>query len=204
MLHHQSATVILFTLGTLVSCPVVASGQALFLDVGDPSPTRPGEINTMTLGASFDRSADYAVAGIATSLVYNEVRGEFLFSNPRLIAPMAGPGTSAGVLAASSIDDIIAGQLNFPPAGIYADPTNPIFFWAVDYTFEFDPAGGPAVLDLQTVTTRFDVYVSMDSATSESRLGDLREVDQQLVIFPTPASGSALFLGIAMATRRRR
>ncbi|MFI4917253.1 MAG: hypothetical protein ACIAS6_12200, partial [Phycisphaerales bacterium JB060] len=167
-------------------------------------PGLPGQIASITLSASYDDAADYAIAGIATSLVADVSHGEFFFSNPRLIAPMDGPGTSAGVLHAAGADGIIAGQLNFPLAGIFADPTNPIAFWQVDYTYEIDPRTGMAIMDLSTQTSRFDVYLDRQSATSESRLGELTEGVGAVVVYPAPGTGVALLGGLALATRRRR
>ena len=160
----------------------------------------PGETYAITMTADYGGS-DYAIAGIATSLLINEIQGGF--SDISLVAPMDGPGTSEGVLGAGSIDDIIAGQLNFPLAGIFADPTNPILFWTANWTYLPDGTGNQVVLDIETQTTRFDVYVDRDSSLSESRLDELDE-DRLRVIVPAPAAGVALLGGLAMACRRRR
>ncbi len=197
---RPTPTIIAAAVVLACTAPALAQAIDIFADI----PSQPGETATITLGARFDGAADYAMAGIATSLVHTSMRGQFFLDGQRLVAPMDGPGTSAGMATGSSYDGIIAGQLNFPPAGIFADPTNPIAFWQVDYSFEFDPRGGPAVLDLRTLTTRFDVYVDRDSGTSESRLDGLVEGEGQVVIFPAPGTGIALLGGLALALRRRR
>lgn len=173
-----------------------ALAQAITADIdGD---IVPGGRFTLMLSASYG-GTDYAVAGIATSLVINDAQG--VFSGARLVAPMDGPGTSAGVIGAGSIDGILAGQLNFPTAGIFADPSNPIAFWEAD--FDIDASlSGPVVLDFETVTSRYDVYLARDRASSESRLGDLTEAAGQVII-PAPASGVLLLAGLALAARRR-
>ncbi|MEO1008448.1 MAG: hypothetical protein AAFX79_07765 [Planctomycetota bacterium] len=184
------------TIACLSLATGVAAGQLIDLDAS-PSTIGPGESTVITMSAGFD-SADFAMAGIATELVINAAEGEF--SDLRLIAPMDGPGTSEGVLAGSAIEGIIAGQLNFPPAGIYADPTNPIAFWQVTFTASV-PTGG-LILDIETRTSRFDVYTAMGSATSESRLADLSE--GRAVIFPSPGTAGLLGVGGLLACRRRR
>lgn len=184
-------------MGALVATPVL--GQAIEVNADIGGLPLPSQVFTISMDASYG-GADYAIAGIATSLVINEAQGEF--SNLRLVAPMDGPGTSAGVVGASSIDGIIAGQLNFPTAGIYADPTNPIAFWEVDFTVD-DVLSGPVILDIETMTTRYDVYLDRMSSTSESRLTELQE-GSLVIVVPAPASGLALLGGLALTSRRRR
>ncbi|UYV12751.1 MAG: hypothetical protein NCW75_00330 [Phycisphaera sp.] len=186
------------TILAIAALPTAAAAQAIHFDIDGPG-TLPGETVTITMSASYP-SGDYAVAGIATSVQINEAQGTF--DNLRLVAPMDGPGTVPGVLAAGGIDGIIAGQLNFPTAGIYADPTNPIAFWEVDFTVD-DVPSGPVILDIESVTTKFDSYVSMDSSLSVSRLVGLQEGAAQIII-PAPAGAFALLAGFTLATRRRR
>jgi hypothetical protein len=174
-----------------------ALGQAITIEASD-LPT-PGVPITISMSASYG-AGDYAVAGLATSLIINESQGSF--TDLRLVSPMDGPGTAAGVLSAGSVDGILAGQLNFPTAGIFADPSNPIAFWEADFTLDAFP-GGPVLLDVETRTTRFDVYLARDRATSESRLADLDE-GSLLIVIPAPAGAFVLAGGLAMAARRRR
>lgn len=182
----------------IVATPA-AMAQAIDISYSGDFPF-PGESYVITMAASYG-GGDYAMAGIATSLLINEVQGGF--SDISLLAPMDGPGTSEGVLGAGSIDGIIAGQLNFPIAGIYADPSNPILFWTATWTYTPDGTGNPVVLDIETQTTRFDVYVDRTSALSESRLDELDE-GRLVIVIPAPAGGVALLSGLAMASRRRR
>ncbi|MEQ8317837.1 MAG: GC-type dockerin domain-anchored protein [Phycisphaerales bacterium] len=144
----------------------------IVFEVSDPEPM-PGETIEIRMLAGFSSSRDYAMAGVVTNVSIDRAQGTL--SNLRLIRPMDGPGTSAGTLVAGGVEEIIAGQLNFPiTAGIYADPTNPIPFWAADFTVN-DVLSGPIVLQASTRTTRYDVYIARDSATSESRLDELVE-----------------------------
>lgn len=157
-----------------------AIGQTweIFFDVSNPEPM-PGETITITMKAGYG-GRDYAVAGVVTNFEVSALQGEL--SDWRLVAPMAGPGTSEGTLVGDSVEGIIAGQLNFPAtAGIYADPTNPIAFWEVDLTVD-GVLSGPVVLDVRTRTTRYDVYINMQSSTSESRLADLVEGELRVLV----------------------
>jgi hypothetical protein len=115
---------------------------------------------------------------------------------------MAGPGTTPGVLGIDRIDGILAGQLNFPEPTLYADPTNPIAFWEADFTID-SSLSGPVILDIETATTRYDVYIGSWTSRSESRLADLVEGELRIVI-PAPAPGLALLGGLALTARRRR
>lgn len=184
-------------LAVVAGAPVACMAQAIDFTVdGD---ALPGQTITISMTAGYG-GTDYAVAGIATSVLINEAQGTF--SNARLLAPMNGPGTVPGVIGAGSIDGIIAGQLNFPTAGIFADPTNPIGFWAVDFTVD-GSLSGPTILDIESMTSKYDVYLERTRATSQSRLVELDEGALQIVI-PAPAGGLALLGGLAMVARRRR
>lgn len=193
MRTHATGSIVLSVLGLAAAG---AHAQRLNFDIANPT-LNPGESTIITLTASFP-SGDYAMAGVALDIVDNLGRGGF--SDLALIAPMNGPGTSAGSLSASGIDGIIAGQLNFPTAGIFADPTNPIALWSMTFTAPTTPPFLP-MLDIETRTTRFDVYVDRDSARSESRLDDLIEA-HAVINFPAP--GSAAILGFAAVALRRR
>jgi hypothetical protein len=59
------------------------------------------------------------------------------------------------------------------------------------------------LLDIETRTSRFDVYVERDSARSESRLDGLIEGRGRIVI-PAPAGTLVLGIGALALGRRRR
>ncbi|MEQ8316951.1 MAG: hypothetical protein RIE77_13845 [Phycisphaerales bacterium] len=176
-----------------------ALGQSLQIQFANPT-LNPGETTVVTLSASYG-SGDYAIAGIATDLIASS--GSDGWSDLELVASMDGPGTTAGAPSATGIDGIIAGQLNIPIAGIYADGSNPIAFWRATYT---SPAivGSAFDLEVSTVTSRFDVYVSRGSATSESRLADLTEARGGIFVVPAPSGAAVLGAGLIAGFRRRR
>lgn len=181
------------------STALAQTAPRIIIEADEPDIPTVGGSTIIRMFAQFDDASDYAIAGIATSLVSS--RGSEGWSDISLVAPMDGPGTSAGLVSGTGIDGIIAGQLNFPIAGVFADPSNPIAFWQARYTV---PMGsGPGVLDLSTQTDRFDVYVDRDSATSESRLGDLIEGSARVTITPAPATSLALLGLLALGHRRR-
>ncbi|MEQ8317838.1 MAG: GC-type dockerin domain-anchored protein [Phycisphaerales bacterium] len=165
MMNSAFAAMLLAGAGT------AAAQVGIVFELSNPEP-RPGETITITMKAGFD-GRDYAMSGVFVNVDIGRAQGTL--SNLRLVAPMDGPGTTAGMLVGGGVEEIIAGQLNFPAtAGIYADPTNPISFWAADFTVN-DALSGPIVLEATTRTIRYDVYIARDLATSESRLDELVE-----------------------------
>ena len=188
------------TAAILAVAGVAAAAAAQSIDINIANPTLgPGESTMVTLTASYG-AGDYAVAGIATDFISSV--GSAGWSDVALVSPMDGPGTSAGTPSGTGVDGILAGQLNFPPAGIYADDSNPIAFWSAMYTAPAD-VSGITVVNLSTSTSRFDVYVDRGSSASESRLGDLTE-GSGVINMPAPASQALLGLGGLPAARRRR
>lgn len=171
----------------------------LTIDIENPVIAR-GQSTTVTLLAEFS-TGDYAVAGIATDLVGEDALGSPAgrWSDWQLVAPMDGPGTSAGEPSGRfDVTGILAGQLNFPPARIYADPANPIAFWQATFT-----ALEVGYIDFSTRTSRLDMYPEMASGRSESRLDVLVEGSARLFIpVPAPASAAPL-LGLGVLARRR-
>lgn len=174
----------------------------LSIDIENPIISR-GSSTDITLKAEFS-TGDYAVAGIMTELVGVVSDGTITgtLSDWRLLSPMDGPGTTAGTYDDDlSMAGIVAGQLNFPPAGIFADPSNPIAFWQATFTAHWD---GYGVIDFTTRTSRLDMYPERTSARSESRLDVLVEGSGQIWIpVPAPASAAPL-LGLGLLARRRR
>jgi hypothetical protein len=167
------------------------------IDVENPV-LRPGESTTVTLLGGYG-GTDYAVAGLATNFITSV--GSEGWSDADLVHPMGFVGTSPGVPSPTGYDGIIAGQFQ-DGLHFYADPTNPIAFWTVTYTAPLD-ASAPFDIDLSTMTTKYDVYLSRESATSASRLADLVEGSGTIRVIPAPASALVLAGGI-IAMRRRR
>ena len=177
----------------------VALGQpAITIEVDNPV-LLPGESTTVTMFAGFG-PPDYAVFGIDTDFVSSV--GSDGWAAVGLISPMNGPGTTPGTSSAAGFDGIIAVQLQYLGAGIYADPTNPIPFWRGTYTAPSD-AVVPFEVDLATMTRWYEVYPSMTTSRSESRIDELVEGSGTIRVIPAPASVIALAMGAACLRRPR-
>ena len=189
------------TTTTLLGLAALAHGQAAPNGVniaGEDTTLELGESTTIRLEAYFN-PALYCMASIATSFFSSE--GLDGLSDPRLLQPMDGPGTSAGAPSTTGFDGIIAGQLH-GLASIYGDDSNPIAFWEVTYTA---PVAGaePLFIDFSTRTTGFNVYLRRDSPQSESRLDEMEEGFARIHIVPAPA-GVLVLAGLALPALRRR
>ena len=182
--------------GLLMAGAAMADGERLFFEVSnDISPSQPSTV--VTLWAAFD-PRDFAMAAVGGGLEASE--GNWF--DLGIVPPMDGPGTTAGIVVDGRIvEGIIAGQLHFLGAGIYADPSNPIALWrgtlAVD---DFSPR----TIDLASMATRFDVYISRESSISESRMATLEQAAGGITVVPAPGAGGLLLLGVLAAGRRRR
>ena len=116
---------------------------------------------------------------------------------------MDGPVPSDGVPVATGYNGILAGQLHFPVgAGIYANDSNPIAFWQATYTAPAD-VSTPFIVDISTLTRRYDVYFDRSSSASEPRLDVLVEGSGTITVIPAPASAVVLAVGAACVRRRR-
>ena len=197
MIDRNTSTALAAWACASLAAPALADGERLFFEISnDITPDQPSAV--VTLWAGFD-ARDWALAGVAGSVVASEGNWFAL----ELVPPLNGPGTSPGFRTGggSTVEGIIAGQLNFP-SDILADPSNPIAFWQAEIeVFDFTPR----TIDLITDTSRYDVYVSRDSARSRSALADLEEAMASVVVVPAPGVpvGLATGLGI-LATRPRR
>ncbi|MEQ8845060.1 MAG: hypothetical protein RIB58_09420 [Phycisphaerales bacterium] len=163
----------------------------------------PGESTTVRLWAGFDSNVDFAVAGIATSLLADSGGVDITdaWSDVGLVFPMNGPGTSSGLPVSGGYAGIIAGQLHDPFAPRFTDTSDPIAFWEATFTAPWD--AGAFEVDLSTQTNRFEVYLSPDSRRSESRMAGLTEGAATIFVVPAPASAAVLALGLAGVRRRR-
>jgi hypothetical protein len=187
------------TAAVLALAGAALAQPAITIEVDNPV-LLPGQSTVVTMWAGYG-GTDYAVARVETDLLTSG--GSDGWSDAALVAPMNGPGTTAGTPSATGYDGIIAGQLNFPGgAGIFADPSNPIAFWQATYTA---PAGmvDPFEVELLTDTSGYAVYVSREVGTLTSRLAELTEGSATIRVIPAPGSAVLLALGL-LAMRRRR
>ncbi|OAB63754.1 hypothetical protein AY599_01135 [Leptolyngbya valderiana BDU 20041] len=173
------------------------------IDIDEPV-LAPGDSTRVRLIATV-LDTDYAFAGTNLNLLidFDGTPGARGFSDLSILPPMdAGP--TAGVPTDRGIEGIVIGQLHFPAAGIFADPTNPIAFWEATFTAPVDAGGGYRV-DLLTETLRFDAWTDRDTAIAASRLDLIVEDSASIFVIPAPAGAAVLTLGVAVAfTQRRR
>ncbi len=173
------------------------------IDIDEPV-LAPGDSTRVRLIATV-LDTDYAFAGASLNLLidFDGTPGARGFSDLSILPPMdAGP--SAGVPTDRGIEGLVIGQLHFPAAGIFADPTNPIAFWEATFTAPIDAGGGYRV-DLLTETLRFDAWTDRDTAIAASRLDLIVEDSASIFVIPAPAGAAVLTLGVAVAfTQRRR
>ncbi|MEO1008185.1 MAG: hypothetical protein AAFX79_06440 [Planctomycetota bacterium] len=180
-----------------LACAHSTSGQAIVFDLSDvpAGGLLFGETATIRAYASFPPDL-YAVAGIETALLTSE--GSEGLGGFSILPPFdAGP---APIVTDDGIEGILAGQINFPAAGIFADPTNPVavfeFGYSVTRTDEFD-------LELFTRTDRFDAYVDRGSTDTIDLLGNLTEASA-IIPINVPAPGVLAVLGLLSLGRRHR
>ncbi len=146
----------------------------------------------VTISMMFDPQ-DYAFAAALFSLQADEAGWS---NNTVLLPPPGNPGTIVG----GSINGITLGQIHFPPV-VIANPENPIDLFRATWTtsdFTVRP------VDVRTVTTRYDVYIDVNSPVSQSRLAGLMEASGEIRIVPAPSALALLGLGAFVAGRRRR
>lgn len=184
----------------LLCAASAASAQTeILIDVDRPV-LNPGESTTVTLRAGYP-SDEFAMAGVGTHLLVDA--GSAGWSDLRVLAPMHSAGTHPGALSDRGVEDIVAAQLNFPPAG-GADRTNPIPFWRATLTAPTDVMR-PIEITLMTDTAVYEVYFDRFSAETRSYLAELVEGTAIITVVPAPAAWSACAAAMfAFASRRRR
>jgi hypothetical protein len=157
-----------------------------------------GDYVTVSIFASFDES-DYAFAGAEFGIVAGDPFGRFYDLEEQL----HGPGASAGIADGPMVTGIVTGQLHSPDDGFFADPGNPILVWTGKFTVVDDFSFRN--IELETLTTMFDVYLDSDG-TRASALDGFQEGLGDVMVCACPAPGVGLVLGALgfRAARRRR
>ncbi|MEQ8316100.1 MAG: hypothetical protein RIE77_09515 [Phycisphaerales bacterium] len=201
---HATSGFVALALGSalIASAPAHAQAVGVTIEIDEPI-LAPGDSTRLRLVATV-LDADYAFAATDLDLLidFDGTPGARGFSDLSILPPMdAGP--TAGVPTDRGIEGILVGQLHFPPAGIYADPTNPIAFWEATFTAPVDAGGGYRV-DLLTETLRFDAWPDRDSAIAASRLDLVDEDAASIFVVAAPAGAAILMFGLAALHRRRR
>lgn len=192
---RRTTAYVLLLAATTPALAQTSSAEIVF-DI-DNDTLLPGQSTTVTMAALWNEG--FAMCCVGTDLLIST--GSEGWSDLRLIAPMDGPGTSAGALTPLGIEGVLAGKLNFPSTGVPPDP-NPILFWQGTYTAPSDIAE-PFDINLTTQTSMFEVYIEFASAETQSLMDVLTEGNATIRVIPAPASAIVL-PGLAVARRRRR
>ncbi|MFG0283043.1 MAG: hypothetical protein ACF8R7_01355 [Phycisphaerales bacterium JB039] len=185
----------------VVGCSTaIVCAQAEVRLESEKSELAPGESTVVRMYAAFP-PAEFAFAGIVTDLLSST--GSSGWSDFGIPAALRAPGSSDGTPTAMGIEQIIAGQIYFPPAGPWPDLSNPMLFWEGTYTAPRD-VSVPFDLSLATQTTRFDTYFSMHEFGTRSHIVGLIEGEGTIRVVPAPASLALVVMGGATVSRRRR
>lgn len=157
------------------------------------SPSQPS--TTVEVYADWDSDLYYAFAAAEWAL-----RGDGTgdFSGPA--SAFTDPGQDGGTPMSGDVMDIVTGQLQFPPGGIFADTSDPILIWSATWsTTDFTAR----TVDLATETARYNLYLD-DTGLSVDVTTTVIEAAGQIEVIPAPASLALLGLGGFVAARRRR
>ena len=189
---------------TAVGLAAPAWGQTVgaFFEVSnDLSPSQPTATVTLWIPVPDDL---YALAGVLFDAHLDDPAGPGVgtaWSDPMRGPGLDASGTNPGTISPDGLAVLgaLPGQLHFPPAGIIADPTDPIAAWSATIsTADFTRRD----LTLTTDIERIQFYVSETRATAiDLIIGDARAT---VAVVPAPGVGTALALGLGLAGARRR
>jgi|GEM_PF-1269391 len=182
--------------------------EGWIIDVHDPvlapvgHPSGLPQSTVITLRAKFDGATDYAFAAGELGFIASEfgTAGTNWINNV-LISPFDPLGTSPGTLEPDGASAVNPGQLHFPTAGIFADTSNPADVWQIEYTAtDFTPR----VIDLSTLTNRFDVYIDATGLSRTVAIASLMEGSGRIEIIPAPTTLAIGLMAGLVSVRRRR
>jgi hypothetical protein len=175
----------------LIATAVVAAASAAFAQTDlytieiqiDRPVLEPGEFARIFLAPAFDTQRDWANGGVSLDFVAPDMGAGI--SDLAGVAPWGISGAWNPVRCDAGICGFIAGQLNFPSAGIYADPRSPLPAFTFSYTAP--DVSEPTEVVFETQTHRFDVWVDRDTSESASRLDELTEGRATILVVPCRA-----------------
>ena len=166
----SAAVVLAIGLGTEVNADAeVPTGFGWSISVENPvlGPLGSGlpQQTKITISATI-AGTHFAFAAGEFDLIFSEGAHGANWTGATLLAPLNFDPSPVGTPVDGRFNDIRPGQIHFPLAGINANSGNPIAAWEVTYTAtDFSSA---RTIDVRTDTERFDAYVAMALATSES------------------------------------
>ncbi|UYV13344.1 MAG: hypothetical protein NCW75_03445 [Phycisphaera sp.] len=142
----------------------------------------PGEFARVILAPAFDTSRDWAMAAVSFDLAAPRM-GEGISGLSGM--PPWDSMPSSPIRCDIGLCGFLAGQLNFPAADIYADPSSPLP--AFEFSYMAPDVSEPAEVVFETRTNRFDVYPDRESSVSASRLDEFTEGSATILVVPCRA-----------------
>jgi hypothetical protein len=152
--------------------------------------------------AKFDADLYHAFGAGTFDFLASETSAPSDWSANMLIAPFNVDGTNPGTLSpgGDGATGVTPGQIFFPPL-LPADTSNPALVWSITYTAsDFTER----CIDLETLTTRFDVYIGTLGESRSLDVSMLMEGTGKIQIIPAPGALGCLGLAGLTLVRRRR
>lgn len=174
---------------------------AFFEVSNDLSPSQPSA--TVTLWIPVPRDL-YALAGVRFDALMDDPAGPVgasAWSDPMRLPGLGAPGTNDGTVSPDGLAVLgaVAGQVHFPSAGLFADPSDPIAVWtATVSTTDFTARD----LVLTTDIGRIQFYESEFSSTAVDRV--IGEARSTVAVVPAPGTGAVLVVAMGLCGVRRR
>lgn len=157
-----------------------ADDDTILIDIDRPV-LEPGEFARVVFAPALDTARDFAMAGWTANIRGDAFAGGL--SDISAIAPWISE--TGGVPCNGGWCGLIVGQLNFPAAGIFADPSSPLPAYGMAFTAP--PVTEPTEIAFETETIRFMVYPERMSSESQSRLDELVEGRATILVVPCRA-----------------
>lgn len=168
---------------TAASAQSLSMPAGLSVDSGTPSVT-------FNVSLSFDAASYFAFAGYDGAS--NASAGTIAVS---------GPAASDPLFFVANGNNVISGQLHFPP-GVNANPANP--FDIFEATFTANDFTSSYTVDITTATNQLSLYNSASGPQATAVQATELAGTIQVIGVPAPSSLALVGLGGLVATRRRR
>lgn len=147
----------------------------------------PGESTEVRLLAGFDSGPRFAMANVATDVLFAGPTHDARFEDAENLAPMDRVWAEPGTVTERGVELIVGVQLQFH--SIRADPTDPMPFWIAQLVVPDGPAAPtePVHLELASQTHNYQVYVQELDSYADQHLDDLVEGGAAITVVPCRA-----------------
>lgn len=195
---HQAFGILFFAVGIGNSALAQSgpTGGFLLKSSNVVSPSKPS--TTVEMWAWFDYIPGQAemFSGTKTNLRASEGEWSNIANHFGIIVD------PSPIVVGSHVFGMVLGQLHFPPAGIYANPSNPILLFSMDWsTTNFDKR----MVSIETFDTQvFEVYINQQGSTANLPLSSIIEGSGFIKVVPAPGGAAAILSLACLAAARRR